>query len=64
MKSQKQFIVYITANFEFPCEASDEVEAEMMGRHCAAGELGNTPLLGSGSWCFNAEEVRADEWAV
>lgn len=64
MKQPKHFVVYITANFEYPCEAFDKVEAEMLGRHCAAGELGNTPLLGAASWSFNAEEVKNDEWAV
>jgi hypothetical protein len=63
----KRFIVHITANYEFPCEAKDAVEAEMLGRHVAAGELGNTPLLGAADWSFNAyqeEEGDPDPWAV
>jgi len=62
---KKNFLVTIIAEFEFPCEASDSVEAEMMARHVAAGELGNTPLLGAATWTFNAfEDKREDEWAV
>jgi len=62
--SQRNFLVTIIAEFEFPCAASDSVEAEMMARHVAAGELGNTPLLGAASWTFNAFEKREDEWGV
>lgn len=64
-EARRPFVVYITAEFEYPCEAGDKVEAEMMARHVAGGELGNTPLLGAGSWHFNAEPLRGgDEWAV
>ncbi|MGH9425597.1 MAG: hypothetical protein ACRD2L_04730, partial [Terriglobia bacterium] len=63
MKEKKNFLVTIRAEFEYPCEAFDEVEAEMLGRHVAAGELGNTPLLGAATWFFSADQVSEDEWA-
>jgi hypothetical protein len=65
--STKPFIVRIVVEFEYPCEAGDEVEAEMLGRHVAAGELGHTPLLGAGTWtfhAFSADEGGEDPWAV
>lgn len=56
------FNVFITAHYEVEVEAENETAAETQARHIVAGSTSDGPILGPGSWSFQA--VARDEGSL
>ena len=58
----RSYTVLINAHYEVQIEADTAQDAEQQARYMVQGSTSDGPILGPGSWTFNA--VAENEWAV